>query len=377
MAIKATFSPNAGLLSVDGDRVGNTITTSRDAAGNILVNGGAVPIDGGQATIGNTADIQVTGQAGNDTIALDETNGALPAAKLFGGAGNDALTGGSGADQLFGDAGDDTLNGKGGADQLFGGAGNDTLIGGQGNDQLFGGAGNDLFVWNPGDGSDVVEGGAGKDTLQFNGANVNEVMDISANGGRVTLSRDVGNVKMDVNGVENINVAAAGGADTITVHDLHGTDVNKVNIDLGAVGGGSDGQPDTVNIDANPGDRISFSEKNGVITVSGLGADVTISNFDPKDDRIVINGLGPTGVVVAGSGVPTGAPVDPSNPGTAANGNNTGATATANDGSHAASLALLGQSMASNFVAPGDGHGGSPIADQPSGQQPTLAQPHA
>jgi Ca2+-binding RTX toxin-like protein len=363
MAIKASFSPNAGLLSVTGDHAANTITMSRDAAGDILVNGGAVPIDGGQATVRNTAEIVVSGQAGNDTISLNEANGPLPAAKLSGGAGNDVLTGGSGADQLFGDAG------------------NDTLIGGRGNDQLFGGAGNDLFIWNPGDGSDVVEGGAGKDTLQFNGANANEVMDISANGGRVTLSRDVGNIKMDINGVENINVAALGGADTITVHDLHGTDVKEVNIDLGAAGGGSDGQADIVNIDASPGDKITFTEKNGVITVSGLGADVTISNFDPKDDRIVINGLGPTDVVVAagldsavtangGASVQTG-------PGAAANGNDTAATATAGDSSHAASLALLGQSMASTFVTAGDGHGGSPIADQPSGQQPMLAQPHA
>jgi hypothetical protein len=365
MAIKASFSPNTGLLSVDGDRVGNTITTSRDAAGNILVNGGAIPIDGGQATVANTTEIQVTGQAGNDTITLDQSNGALPAAKLSGGAGNDMLTGGAGADQLFGDAG------------------NDTLIGGKGNDQLFGGAGNDLFVWNPGDGSDVVEGGAGKDTLQFNGNGANESMDISANGGRVTLSRDVGNVKMDVNGVENINVAALGGADTITVHDLHGTDVNKVNIDLGAAGGGSDGQPDTVNIDASPGDKISFTEKNGVITVSGLGSDVTISNFDPTTDKIAINGLGPTDVINTsglGSNVQltaNGGAVVQSTPGGVANGNDTAATATGGDSSHAASLALLGQSMASSFVTAGDGHGGSPIADQPSGQQPMLAQPHA
>ena len=49
----------------------------------------------------------------------------------------------------------------------------------------------------------------------------------------------------------------------------------------------------------------------------------------------------------------------------------------AGDSSHAAGLALLGQSMASTFVTAGDGHGGSPIADQPSGQQPMLAQPHA
>src|SRR2546429_4886509 len=107
MAIKATFFPSAGILSEVGDGVDNTIVTSRDAAGQLFVNGGAVPINGGQATVTNTSTIQVFGRGGNDTIALDESNGALPAAQLFGGAGNDVLTGGSGADQLFGGAGNE------------------------------------------------------------------------------------------------------------------------------------------------------------------------------------------------------------------------------------------------------------------------------
>jgi hypothetical protein len=88
MAIKATFFPSAGLLSEVGDGVDNAIVTSRDAAGQLFVNGGAVPIAGGQATVANTALTQVFGQGGNDTIALDESNGALPAAQLFGGAGD-------------------------------------------------------------------------------------------------------------------------------------------------------------------------------------------------------------------------------------------------------------------------------------------------
>ncbi len=46
-------------------------------------------------------------------------------------------------------------------------------------------------------------------------------------------------------------------------------------------------------------------------------------------------------------------------------------------GSQAAGLALLGQTMASSFVTAGDGHGGTPIADPPSSQQPLLTQPHA
>src|SRR5262249_5275042 len=101
-AVTAVFAPASGLLTVLGDAADNTITISRDAAGNILVNGGAVNIVGGTATVANTTTISVFGLDGNDTISLNEANGALPKALLFGGAGNDVLTGGSGADQLFG-----------------------------------------------------------------------------------------------------------------------------------------------------------------------------------------------------------------------------------------------------------------------------------
>src|SRR3954468_1297409 len=137
MAIKATFLSGAGMLTEFGGAIDNTIVTSRDAAGNILVNGGAVAITGGRATVANTSLIEVFGQGGNDTITLNESNGALPAAFLFGGAGNDTITGGSGNDELFGGSGNDILLGKGGNDLLFGGSGNDTLTGGTGDDQMF------------------------------------------------------------------------------------------------------------------------------------------------------------------------------------------------------------------------------------------------
>src|SRR5690348_2812698 len=105
MAITASRSPANGLLSVLGDARDNNVTVSRDAAGTILVNGGAIPVLGGTPTVANTSLIQVFGQGGNDTIALDEANGALPGALLSGGAGNDTLTGGSGDDLLFGGTG--------------------------------------------------------------------------------------------------------------------------------------------------------------------------------------------------------------------------------------------------------------------------------
>ena len=92
MPITARFSPTAGLLSVFDDNLNNTIVVSRNVAGTIYINGGAVTVTGGTATVANTSLIQVFGTGGNDMISLDETNGALPAAQLFGGAGNDTLS---------------------------------------------------------------------------------------------------------------------------------------------------------------------------------------------------------------------------------------------------------------------------------------------
>src|SRR4051794_38035895 len=70
-AVTASFNPAAGLLTVFGDAQDNTITISRNAAGQIFVNGGAVAVVGGAATVANTSVIQVFGQAGNDVIQLN------------------------------------------------------------------------------------------------------------------------------------------------------------------------------------------------------------------------------------------------------------------------------------------------------------------
>ena len=105
-----------------GDNADNTITLRSHRGGEILVNGGDVRVLGGTPTVANTANITVFGKRGNDAISIDEANGALPPVILFGGAGNDSLTGGSGFNVLYGGAGNDTLLGMGGSDILFGGA---------------------------------------------------------------------------------------------------------------------------------------------------------------------------------------------------------------------------------------------------------------
>src|ERR1700754_3071508 len=178
-----------GVPATTRDALDNNIAISRNAAGQILVNGGAVAVIGGTPTVANTARIDVHSLGGNDTVTLSEVNGALPAANLFGGAGNDVLTGGSGNDQLFGQAGNDTLLGKGGTDFLFGGANADTLTGGDADDQVFGENGNDRMIWNPGDDTDLNEGGAGIDTVEVNGGNGAETFTVTANGTRVRFDR--------------------------------------------------------------------------------------------------------------------------------------------------------------------------------------------
>lgn len=106
--------------------------------------------------------------AGDDTI----TGTSKLANELYGGAGNDKITGNSGDDSLLGGDGNDILKGLAGNDNLQGGDGNDTLDGGAGNDYLYGGDGNDILKGGAGndflvgnDGNDTLDGGAGNDTL--------------------------------------------------------------------------------------------------------------------------------------------------------------------------------------------------------------------
>jgi Ca2+-binding RTX toxin-like protein len=288
MAVTASFLAKTGTLSVFGDSLDNTITESRDAAGNILTNDGAVATVGGSPTVADTSLIQVFGQAGNDIITLNEANGALPAANLFGGAGNDILTGGSGNDMLFGQSGNDTLLGKGGNDLLFGGDGNDTLTGGDGDDQMFGQAGNDRMIWNPGDDSDLMEGGDGIDTAEVNGGNGSEHFTLTANGSRVRFDRvDPAPFTLDIGTTEKIVVNMNGGDDTFSATgDL--ASLISVTVDGGAGNDtilGSNGNDTLLGGDGN-----DFIDGNQGSDTALLGAGDDVFNWDPGDGSDTVDG---------------------------------------------------------------------------------------
>jgi Ca2+-binding RTX toxin-like protein len=275
---------NVGLAGALGSSVGDGEADTVAVAGTNGVDQVVIATSGTTATVsGLAATTTLFGLDASDQITV---NGL---------ADNDTIDGHAAAISLV-------LNGGAGADTLIGGTKADVVNGGSGNDVALLGDGGDTFVWNPGDGSDTVDGQSGFDTLQFNGANIAETIDISANGDHVRFTRDVAAITMDLDGTEKIAFKALGGADTINVHNISGTDAKEVAVDLGQADGSGDGQLDTVVIDATDGDDlISFSTDNGVITVHGLGADVTIKGFE-ADDRIVINGLGGDDVI-DGSGL--------------------------------------------------------------------------
>jgi len=287
-AVTATFS--AGILSVIGDSLDNNITLSRNAAGQILVNGGAVTVLGGTPTVATTSLMQVFGQAGNDALSLNEANGALPQSNLFGGAGNDVLIGGSGADMLFGQSGNDTLQGRGGADFLFGGDNDDTLTGGDADDQVFGESGNDRMIWNPGDDTDLNEGGAGTDTVEVNGGNGAEVFTATANGTRVRFDRvDPAPFAIDIGTSENLVLNANGGDDTFSATGNLAALI-RITVDGGAGNDtllGSNGTDLLLGGDGN--DFIDGNQGNDTAL---MGAGDDIFQWDPGDGSDSVEGQG-------------------------------------------------------------------------------------
>jgi Ca2+-binding RTX toxin-like protein len=97
------------------------------------------------------------GGAGDDVLRI-----AGPDSTIFGGIGDDVLSGAHGGQALWGQQGEDTLRGLAGNDLLHGGPDADHLNGGPAKDQVFGDDGNDTFMARDGK-RDSLDGGGGKD----------------------------------------------------------------------------------------------------------------------------------------------------------------------------------------------------------------------
>ena len=269
----ATFTPATGVLSVTGTAAGDVIVVRVASDGRILVNNGQMPIRGGVPTVANTVRIDLRGAEGADFLELDESGGPLPRGRLFGGAGKDVLIGGSG---------------------------NDEIDGGPGDDVALMGDGDDTFVWKAGGGLDTVEGEAGADTLRAYGDDAAANAEIYADTGRVHFFQDAGSLATNLDDVETLVYLARGGADTVVVSDMSGTDLTRVDVDLSAAAGGSDGQTDTITVTGTNGaDGIGLTGEAGGIHLFGLQSSVHVVGQEPAGDRLILNALGGDDVVDA------------------------------------------------------------------------------
>ena len=199
---------------------------------------------------GSLADVPMTVRSG----AGDDT--------AVGGAANDVLKGGSGEDFLLGGAGTDLVYGGSGADFVNGGVGTDTEVLG---------SGDDTAAWNPGEGNDAISGGLGRDTLAFNGSDADERMSLTANGTSAVFLRSPGTIRMDLDGVERLDLATFGGADAVTIGDLSGTALTVADIDLSSTAGTGDTKADTVVVNGTDRpDRVDVTAHAGAVDVTGL-----------------------------------------------------------------------------------------------------------
>lgn len=177
---------------------------------------------------------------------------------LFGGAGNDTLTGGNGADVLNGGAGHDNLLGALGADFLDGGNGDDTLNGaGSSNDTLIGGGGNDRL--NGGSGDDTLAEFTEFDLVLTNTSLVGRGTDVISNFERAQLMGGSGNNRLDA--------AAFNGAVTLTGGAGHDTLLSGAFADLLR---GEDGDD---LLDAGHGNDTLHGEAGADQLIAGEGED--------------------------------------------------------------------------------------------------------
>jgi Ca2+-binding RTX toxin-like protein len=275
-----------GTLQINGDATGEKLALINSAA--------TFALDVGEdGTADFTFDrntftaISVTTKGGDDQVDVVNNGGAF----------DKAIT-------VDGGAGDDTLRGGAGNETFLGGSGNDDVDGNIGADTIDLGSGNDRAQWDPGDGSDSIEGGGGNDALDFNGSNASENIDVTANGGRVRLARNVAAINMDLDGLEQVRVRALGGADNVTVGDLQGTGVKSVSTDLRTIGGEADGSIDHVIAQGTAAaDRFSVGGSAGQILVNGPGADVLVTTAEAQDD-VDVQTLGDSDTVTSGVTVP-------------------------------------------------------------------------
>jgi Ca2+-binding RTX toxin-like protein len=240
------------------------------SAGDDVINGG-----GGS----DTYDASVWSEATTTNLALGYSSNSSGTSTLtsienvFGGSGDDFITGTSVANILRGGGGVDTINAGDGADVIDGGANNDVLNGEAGNDLITGGLGND-----------TINGGAGDtDIAVFAGTRQQYTIAVSKVAGVSTVTVTGPDGTDTLTGVEYLRFVNGPSAVTVEVDEVTDFNMNTSADVLARSGSGQLSYRDG----ASPGTSVNGSNI-GAQTFLGIGD----FNGDGKNDVLSTTGSG-------------------------------------------------------------------------------------
>ena len=394
-----------------GDAEGDTLISIEQAIGSGFDDSFQGSADRGKFLAGDGNDTMIGGSAydwfeggnGNDTFTgtggfmvmfggdgNDTMTGSLNNGNYFeGGLGNDVMTGGNttdymsdvsgGDDIMHAGGGDDSLvdfygvtalYGEGGNDQvaaavcnglLDGGAGNDYVTASSGNYTLFGGAGNDTLEF-AGFGSATFTGGADADIFTYRvNSGPMTVTDFQDGIDHIYLwdNHYYGTVPFESLTIADSAQGAViswNGGSPMTLTGIQASQLTHADFVDVAIGNGGSSEiagPSRQSVTfAGTGSLILDDASSFSGTVAGLAGE---DSLDLRDISFATL-----------QGQPR------------YSGDSSGGDLSVTDGVHSANIALLGNYMASTFVAASDGHGGTLISEAAQAlQSPIVAQPHA
>jgi hypothetical protein len=109
-------------------------------------------------------------------------------------------------------------------------------------------------------------------------------MSLTADGTSAVFLRSPGAIRMDLDGVERLDLATLGGADAVTIGDLSGTALTVADIDLSSAAGTGDAKVDTVVVNGTDrADRVDVAAHAGSVDVTGLTNETVVSGGEPTD----------------------------------------------------------------------------------------------
>ena len=271
------------VLVISGTNAADRITVDFTALGSVVVDLGHHHVRRLDPRTFHSVSVYL-GAGGDDFRTLSGGSLADVSLTVRSGAGDDTVVGGAANDVLKGGSGEDFLLGGAGTDLVYAGLGADFVNGGVGTDTEVLGSGADTAAWNPGEGNDAISGGHGRDTLAFNGSDADERMSLTADGTSAVFLRSPGTIRMDLDGVERLDLATLGGADAVTIGDLTGTALTVADIDLSSAAGTGDVKPDTVVVNGTDRpDRVDVTAHAGAVDVTGLTGETVVTGGEPTD----------------------------------------------------------------------------------------------